>query len=714
MPYARFPPGAAPPFDPSPLNQAAMDRISARYEDPETATVAPYIDIAHYEAVYPDIPAGGQDPVLHWHAAGWRERRAPNTWFDTAYYLDSNDDIRAADIDPLLHYVTHGAAEGRQPRPPGGLLRAVIDRAQSPQSRIRGYDAPDDAEKLDATTVQALVETACQGMRGLVLSISHDRYVDITGGVQIFIADEQMLFNGDRFAYIHLSPAVARLTLADPSDAPIWLQLIIDGRFQGLVSPQGILPALAKLSVPTRLFVVHSLFGHNAADLAALAETLNGKNFFWLHDYASICEGYNLLRNDAVFCHAPPEASTACRICVYGANRPAYRETLRTLFATVNFHVLAPSQAALSLWQRAADLPHRSARVHANGRFVPAPPAPPEQALKHPVRIAFVGYPMPHKGWPLFLDLVRQTRHLGIYNFFHFAAADSLQPMDGLTAIPAQVDRYDRFAMIAALKQQRIDLVVALSPWPETFSYVFHEALAAGADIIALADSGNVADAIQRHQRGVVLRDPEALLTFFANLHAVAYARNRARAGIAGGVLQVCGTTATVDLDTENGPDPARFETIDPDLHLFAGGHLLRPTIEEARFLFVLPPDTETVRLISRHLIPGIVRPNFTQRGAPDFRRLGIAVSELRLDGNPVPPGDSRRLSGWHGVSQHPKESWEWTSGDASIATNGATRLEVTLDRLLTYIRVPLAAAPQDAPQDAPRDAMRDAMREGA
>ncbi len=213
--------------------------------------MAPHVDIAHYCAIYPDIAISGLDPVLHYHADGWREGRDPNTWFDTKYYLEANPDIAAAGIDPLLHFVTHGRAEGRHPQRPGGALRAVVDQARPPRDRPRGYDAPDDAPSLDAGRLAGLLAAACVGARGLVLSVSHDRYIDVTGGVQIFIADEQMLFNGDRFAYLHVSPEVARLTLAEDNGAPVGLQVVLDGRFLGLAGCDSIVAALSTLPAGT-------------------------------------------------------------------------------------------------------------------------------------------------------------------------------------------------------------------------------------------------------------------------------------------------------------------------------------------------------------------------------------------------------------------------------------------------------------------------------
>jgi len=43
-------------------------------------------------------------------------------------------------------------------------------------------------------------------------------------------------------------------------------------------------------------------------------------------------------------------------------------------------------------------------------------------------------------------------------------------------------------AQFEALAAREIDLVLVLSPWPETFSFVAHEAFAAGADVVTARD----------------------------------------------------------------------------------------------------------------------------------------------------------------------------------------------------------------------------------
>src|SRR5262249_35718811 len=132
-----------------------------------------------------------------------------------------------------------------------------------------------------------------------------------------------------------------------------------------------------------------------------------------------------------------------------------------------------------------------------------------------PVNVAFVGHPVPQKGWPLFQELVNRTRAQGAYRFFHFVSETSGPRTEGLAQVAVRVTAQNRLGMVAALMAHRIDLVAVLSPWPETFSYVVHETFAAGASVVALQQSGNVVAAIHRYGRGIVLRDDTAVLDFF-------------------------------------------------------------------------------------------------------------------------------------------------------------------------------------------------------
>ncbi len=648
------------------------------------AVIAPHIDRRFYLANLADDAAALRDPVAHYHTVGWKQGHWPNPDFDTRFYLRNNEDVRNAGIDPLLHYLRFGRAEGRLPQRPGGSRRALVEAATPPGSRRPGRHAPAAAPALDGPALAERLRAACLGKRGLVVALSHDRYMDSTGGMQIFIADEQAQFNADRIAYLHIAPILTRLAFAPEDGAPLPLQLTLDGVVLGIVLASEIVAAAATLDDATiahRLLVVHSLFGHRCSDVSGLSRALRpARNIFWLHDYGTLCAGYNLLRNDVAFCGAPAETSMGCRICVYGEGRAAYRGTVAALFEAVSFDVLCPSEAAARIWRDGAGaLPWRSLRVHPNALVRPAAI---REAQPGPVRIAFIGYPIPAKGWMLFIELFRRARGRPEFVFYHFATPEALRPMPGLTGVPVRVDRHDRLAMARAVAAADIDFVAMLAPWPETFSYVTREAFAGGADVVALAQSGAVAEAVRELNRGVVLASAADVLRFFLDGHAAAYAMRQRAEGRQDGVFLACGTTASFDPISPV-LDPARLATRDPALVVVAGNAVVAGTIAGERLVFDLPAGITGVRLLSRHVVPVRLDPE-----GGDMRRFGVPVVALELDGVAVPIGDNRRATGWHGAV--PADGVQWTSGDGLLETGGARRLSLALADGVAYQRCKL------------------------
>jgi len=667
------------------------DDAASTYDDPALALIAPYVDARFYLALYADVAAAGIDPVKHFHEYGWQERRKPNPSFDTGWYLDFHLDVKEAGVDPLHHYIKHGRSEGRPFRRPGGYRREIVDAAVAPERRTVRWNAPADANWVTSDDLCGCLKAACVGSRGFVLSVSHDLYIGVTGGIQIVIADEQRRFAAGRVVYLHISPADSHLMLNLNQADPTILQIALDGVFIGFATTLALRDSLAgsaDILPRPRSFVLHSFLGHTVNELIELARAMCADHHFcWVHDYSTICTGYNLLRNDLEFCAAPPADSTACRICVYGDARASHLAMVQTLFAALPFHVLAPSDHALELWRRHSELPHLSARVHTHCSFEPRMPIPAAArsdrgTAGEPLRIAFAGHPMTQKGWPLFLALLGQLEDLTAYRFFHFATRESLRPMRNVAAVPVRVEPQQRFAMVLALTKHAIDLVLVLSPWPETFSFVTYEAFAAGADVVTLAASGNAADAVRRHCRGVVLADDPALFWFFRDGAAIEYCHMQAASGFQRGDLRLSGATATIEPTDTNEWTPERFETTDPDLQVLAGDRTLQPSISGSRWRFTLPAGVGQIRLLSRQLPP-----NESDRGEP--RLLGVAVAALMLDGVPVPPDDPRRKAGWY----TPEDGAQWTNGDATLDATGAGALEVILHPGARYWHLPLADA---------------------
>ena len=126
--------------------------------------------------------------------------------------------------------------------------------------------------------------------------------------------------------------------------------------------------------------------------------------------------------------------------------------------------------------------------------------------------------------------------------------------------------------------------------------------------------------------------------------------------------------------------------TDDPDLHLLAGPRRLRPTCSDrGRPVFVLPPGTGSVRIVSR-----AARPCDTRPWLDDRRRLGVRIRRITLTD---PAGawdialdDPCLGSGWHGVEQA-----RWTDGSATLAIpDGTATVTIELAGTVAY---PVGAA---------------------
>ena len=127
---------------------------------------------------------------------------------------------------------------------------------------------------------------------------------------------------------------------------------------------------------------------------------------------------------------------------------------------------------------------------------------------------------------------------------------------------------------------------------------------------------------------------------------------------------------------------PSIATTEDPDLHVIAAGRELRPVAREGgRYVFVLPPGTEAIRLESRAGVPADLKPYLEDR-----RRLGVYVGRLVFrsgcDLTEVPVDHPGLVRGWHGVERAGQLLRRWTDGSADLKVplaedNGPVTLEV-------------------------------------
>lgn len=468
--------------------------------DPTQAMAARAFDAAFYRRTNPDVAAAGLDPLDHFMRFGWREGRDPNAEFSVAAYLRAHPEVAASDENPFVHFLTSGGRLEVAPESPLGFRYELLERMTPVEDRIP--KTPAAAVGSEADLAKAL-RRAKHKLARVHVTFSHDDFSVHLGGLQISIRREAARLAELGRDHLHFHPARPWPVVRVAGEAEP-LGVVLNGERLGVFSAAAVARVLAEVAGAGvgRSFAIHSLLGHAVDETVAILEALGLRaGVFWLHDFASLCAGFHLLRNDVQDCAAPPPDSAACGVCLYGPWRGRHLDEHARLFNRLELTVAAPSQPTLDLWTRAAPFAAARTVVLPHTTLAPRGPAPVTEG--RPFRIAYAGLPVAHKGWPIFRSLALRFADDARYEFLHLGAR-------GEPGLPLKFQSVNG-GMAAALAAAEPDAVLV---WPlcrETFSFVAYEAVAAGAAVITGPDSGNVQAFVAEGGHGRVFAD-EAVL----------------------------------------------------------------------------------------------------------------------------------------------------------------------------------------------------------
>lgn len=495
-------------------SEARATRLVAKQEtgDPlPREVVRKFFDASFYASKVGAHFASEDEALDHFLASGDRGLIDPSPHFSAEYYFMNVMKTPRVSESPLGHFVRKGRKAGALATP---MLRPkldAIDSAKPADVKTKEWLVARKPSVLSEDALQEVLEDLLLlDPTGFMLSVSHDDYLENVGGIQLCLAEEQRHAERAGINYIHLAPMQALLTL-DPETNParIVLRISCNGEKVGTASAASILSVLEKLRNESSLrwvYVLHHLLGHSEAVVLETAKRLRfDATYFWLHDYLFACEQYNLLRNDYDFCHAPPINSSACELCVHGQRRAAHLKQMTRMLGVLKPHILAPSDSVAESWRQSSTLPHDGLSVvpHAKptfkGKMVNYAAG---GGSVRPIRIAYVGYPLYHKGWPSFEQLAWTFSDDERYEFVHLGQHQR-HPSDRMPFFTAKATADDRDATIRALREAAVDLVMIWPAWPETFSIVTAEAIAAGAMVITHPGSGNCVALANKHGRAI-------------------------------------------------------------------------------------------------------------------------------------------------------------------------------------------------------------------
>lgn len=355
-----------------------------------------------------------------------------------------------------------------------------------------------------------------------VVSVSHSDYLTAVGGTEKYITTEQKLLGDRHISYIHLAPT-------KESHKAVWeasfnesVLVNIDGLQVGVLGfplARYLLRALTRhLSHRVLALNLHHMLGWSAVSMATLLEELrNCKKRFFVHDYYAVCQQHNLLRNGQYFCGGG--RLNECLHgdeCSYAIMRKQHVEAIASLLASEQFDFIVPSDSAAKIWSKSHPeyisrmkiVPHllvTELEHQTRTREVP-------QELRAKLRIAYVGYPGVHKGLELWEEIVNDDGLNRNYEFYIFGLW--AQVPKHVTYIPVNFIIDGDSGMQDALRRHEIDMVFLWSICAETYSYTFHEALAAGCFVLTNVLSGNIQAQVSIRRNGRVFAAPSELVDF--------------------------------------------------------------------------------------------------------------------------------------------------------------------------------------------------------
>jgi glycosyltransferase involved in cell wall biosynthesis len=452
---------------------------------------------------YPDVVAAKINPIRHYILHGGFEGRDPSPNFSSTGYLNMYPDVLQSGMNPLIHYLRFGRLEARSPQ-----------ISSSQQADAEGTPPEVSAEKVLQSSELIQLFSKKMKFKRYVISTSHNSYLKFTGGVQLYAAHEQKSFSSKQTSYLHLFPNTFLEYLPEGNDEFI-VGMNLDGEYLGISNISTVLNALNSMDGVTLADIhIHHLMGFQLDAIQQILEFGSHRAEFWLHDFFSICPSYHLLRNDIEYCSAPDINSNACSICKYVELRKQQLPALQHLFEENELRVFAPSNFVLDLWKEKFPYKNITSEVAPLITLNWTKPIPVDKS-KRRLRIGFLGYPMEHKGWNTWMNLIEACAADDRYQFFHFSWAEGTP--GNYQRIQVAVTPENPNMMLDKLNQENIDVAILWSIVPETFSFTLHEALAAGCIVITNKKSGNIQDFLRRFpQYGIVLDSEKELIDFFA------------------------------------------------------------------------------------------------------------------------------------------------------------------------------------------------------
>ena len=349
-----------------------------------------------------------------------------------------------------------------------------------------------------------------------VVGIFFENYLKGHTGVPKVMLAHQQMYQQAEFDYIGLFAAQKSLL---GKTIVFRFGMIHNGKFAGIYSGKQLVALFSKWcshgACLADIHIHHMLYikqDHLRQLLNAFPEV---PVKIYLHDYYNACCNLNLMRNGKEFCGGMGLDPAYCNSCKDYRRSVAKQKQLHQFYESILDRAIfvSPSQATQTIFLRfhpeyenkVIVIAHQAqiGRYQGNLETLPA---------ESPIRVAYLGMPVHHKGWETWKALVNQAPK-DAYLFKVYNSSDDTYP--GMEKKKVMFSEEKLNAMIEALREDQMQVAILWSICAETYSYTTMEAYAANTFLITNPKSGNIASAVKKFACGLVLESQQELFDLF-------------------------------------------------------------------------------------------------------------------------------------------------------------------------------------------------------
>lgn len=361
--------------------------------------------------------------------------------------------------------------------------------------------------------------------RKVILSISHTSYINNVGGLEKVILEQSEVANKDGYTFFALYPICNTFKIKGHVICRSFnnFGVHIDKNEPKRMEYDELLTQL--MSYDIQKVYIHSLISYPVKQIIRLLRSFsNASMFFYIHDYKSICDGHNLLKNKNRYCGEKGLSFAKCYNCRFYI--PGLISSYNYRFFISSFPYMKfifPSEIAKNIWkqtynsieeERLIVLPHQqfsSLTV--------------KYTRSEKLKLAYIGYKSFNKGWSTFRNLVAHINNNNI-EIELYVLGKTDEHLLNVTEVEVSFQKDGPNAMVKAIKNHKIDIAFLWSPWPETYSYTFFESYVGGTFIVTNKDSGNIAVCTEKYNCGKVFINENDLIHFFNDKNQLDFIRN--------------------------------------------------------------------------------------------------------------------------------------------------------------------------------------------